>query len=78
MRTVPRQFRHALVVQGTPLFKKSRQERRFDLVRLLFKIPENLPLQRHLFIRRYPLIQLLLENLPQTLPRLGSRANRPH
>ena len=78
MRTVPRQLRHALVVQGTTLFQKSRQECRFDLIRLILKIPENLPLQRHLFIRRYPLIQLLLENLPQTLPRRGTCANCLH
>lgn len=78
MRTVPRQLRHALVVQGTPFFQVRRQQRCFDLIRLLFEIPENLPLQRHLFVRRYPLIQLLLENLPQTLPRLGTRVNCPH
>jgi hypothetical protein len=76
--TIPRPFRHALVVQGTTLLQIRRQERRFDLIRLFFKIPENLPLQRNLFIRWYPLIQLLLKYLPQTLPRLGTRATRLH
>lgn len=78
MGTIPRHLRHAPVIQRTPLLQKRRQHRRLDLVRLILKIPEYLPLQRHLLIGGYQLIQLLLKYLPQTLPRLGPRAMSPH
>lgn len=78
MRTIPRQRRHAAVVQRTAFLQKRRQYRRLDLVRLILKIPENLPLQRHLLIRRDQLIQLLFKYLPQPLSRLGTRPMSPH